>query len=227
MSAILFLHGALGCSSLFNTFIENMPSNHNYHAYDFPGHGEREIQHDFSIEYFANDLIEYIEKNELSKVDVFGYSMGGYVALYAAHLRPDLFNKIVTLATKFTWNEAIATKETSMLNPIKMEEKIPKFVDQLIKSHSKNNWKDIVNQTSKMLEQLGNKPPLTSDVLSSLQINVLLGVGDQDKMVSIDETLATFKLIPNASMYVLPGCNHPFEQVDTDILKYHLLKFIN
>ncbi|CAF3356859.1 unnamed protein product, partial [Rotaria sp. Silwood2] len=34
----------------------------------------------FSIELFADDVVTYLEKNNLENIDVFGYSMGGYVA---------------------------------------------------------------------------------------------------------------------------------------------------
>ena len=43
-------------------------------------------------------------------------------------------------------------------------------------------------------------------------------LGDRDKMVSLDETVAVYKSLPNAEMCVLPNTPHPLEQADTGLL---------
>ena len=53
--------------------------------------------------------------------------MGGYVALQLANKHPKYVQKIITLGTKFAWDKETAAKEVKMLNPEKIEEKIPAF----------------------------------------------------------------------------------------------------
>jgi pimeloyl-ACP methyl ester carboxylesterase len=51
--------------------------------------------------------------------------MGGYVALKTAVLHPGRIEAIVTLGTKFHWDPENASNEVRMLNPEKIEEKVP------------------------------------------------------------------------------------------------------
>ncbi|MBK7855574.1 MAG: hypothetical protein IPJ79_12335 [Bacteroidetes bacterium] len=61
--------------------------------------------------------------NNIGAANIFGYSMGGYVALWLARFKPHLVQFVFTLATKLNWNEETSAKENRMLNANKMEEK--------------------------------------------------------------------------------------------------------
>ncbi|MBK9228864.1 MAG: alpha/beta fold hydrolase [Ignavibacteria bacterium] len=58
-----------------------------------------------------------IEKTRISPCNIFGYSMGGYAALYAAKKYPGVIGKIFTLGTKFEWNEESSASEVKLLSP--------------------------------------------------------------------------------------------------------------
>ena len=47
----------------------------------------------------------------ITRADIFGYSMGGYVALHAARRHPERIGSIMTLGTKFAWDTPTAEKE--------------------------------------------------------------------------------------------------------------------
>jgi pimeloyl-ACP methyl ester carboxylesterase len=47
----------------------------------FQGHGSDTTNGDFSIERFANDTLDFLDQHQIDSVNIFGYSMGGYVAL--------------------------------------------------------------------------------------------------------------------------------------------------
>lgn len=217
MTTILFLHGALGSASMFAPLKQHLTTA-NIMTIDFPRHGNCATESKFSIQTFADFLIQYLDEHQPGKVDVFGFSMGGYVAIYAASLRPDLFGKIMTLATKFEWNEEIASNEIRMLNPEIMEQKIPAFVESLKQQHTQEDWKELVLNTSNMLKQLGQHPLLNAETLHAIQVPVQVGVGDKDMMVSIDETLRAFRSFTQGSFYLLPSTKHPFEMINLSLL---------
>src|SRR3982751_5901517 len=100
---LLLLHGAIGSSAQLIPLAKKLKSNFEVKLFDFAGHGGRELPQSFSIELFTNDLLKWMEENSPDKIDVFGYSMGGYVALYIARYHPEKINRIFTLATKFDW----------------------------------------------------------------------------------------------------------------------------
>jgi hypothetical protein len=46
-------------------------------------------------------------------------------------------------------------------------------------------------------------------------------------MVTLDETVAVYKQLPNAQLGVLPGTPHAFEQVNLSVLAQMITRFIN
>ena len=225
MSTILFLHGALGAASQFDSIIAKLRAHYHCVALDFPMHGNNEMKCEFSIQGFAEYLINYIEENKLNGVAVFGFSMGGYVALYAASKRPELFSGIMTLATKLKWNEDIANKAKSMMDTALMQQKVPHFVQQLIKRHLHIDWKILVNNTADLLVNIGNEPLLTDEIFTHLKMPIQLGIGDKDYGVSIEETAHAYRQLENGNMYILPNTKEPFEKVNEALLIMHIRHF--
>ena len=65
---------------------------------------------------------------------------------------------------------------------------------------------------------LGNKNALTLNDFTKIESNVLIGLGDKDNMVSLNETTAVYKQLKNGSMYMLPDTKHPIETVNMGLL---------
>ncbi len=226
MQHLLLLHGAIGSSEQLKKLASSLQPGFHVHLFDFPGHGGKELPAIFSIEAFAESAILYLQENNIEKVSVFGYSMGGYVAMYLAKHHPELIDHVITLATKFEWNESIAAKEIKMLQPEIIEKKLPAFAETLQKRHSPVDWKLVLHHTSQMLQQLGNKNILELEDYRSITTPAFVMIGDRDKMVSLDETVAVYNQLPSAQLAVLPATPHPIEQVDVSLIGYHIKKFI-
>jgi hypothetical protein len=48
----------------------------------------------------------------------------------------------------------------------------------------------------------------------NLQHKILIGIGDKDVMVTLEETIEVYRKLPNAALVVLPNTQHPIEKVD-------------
>jgi esterase/lipase len=218
MKPIILLHGAIGAKDQLSELSKKLSLlNFNVYSLNFSGHGNEDFKNNFSIEQFSIELKEFINKHKIEKPNIFGYSMGGYVALYLAFINPDLINTIITLGTKFEWTPEIAEKETKMLNPKTIIEKVPKFADALINRHGKN-WELLLSKTEAMMTALGNKNALSINNFSQIKNKVLVGIGDKDNMVSLEETINVYKQLSNGQMYMLPNTKHPIETVNYDLL---------
>jgi pimeloyl-ACP methyl ester carboxylesterase len=143
--------------------------------------------------------------------------MGGYVALNLALRQNHSIRKIVTLGTKFNWTKETVDKETETLKPELMLQKVPTFAKSLEKKHGEN-WKDLVLKTVEMMREIERKNFLNTDNYKKISVPVLIGLADKDKMVSLDETVAVFKGLPNSSMYMLPGTKHALETANVELL---------
>lgn len=211
------MHGAIGSSVQLEKLADRLKDNFRITLLNFSGHGGKEIPYEpFSIKLFADDVLYMLNKSGIDKPDVFGYSMGGYVALYIARHFPEKLNRIFTLATKFDWNPESSLKESKMLDPEKLLEKIPDFANELSKRHSPADWKKVLHKTAEMMIDMGKENNLTNlkkEDLALIKNEVRISVGDKDKMVSIEESLNAYRSLGNGSFYVIPDTPHPIEKV--------------
>jgi pimeloyl-ACP methyl ester carboxylesterase len=223
---LLLLHGAIGSKDQFTATTALLESQFEVHCINFSGHGGLPIPAEgYSMSLFANDVVSYLDENGIEKTDIFGYSMGGYVALFLAKHYPERVNKIFTLATKFHWTPEIAAKETRMLNPEKIEEKVPPFAQMLKKRHDEGNWKNVLNQTAEMMIGLGNNNPLTLEDYKSISHTILISLGDKDQMVTREETEAVSSALPNSDFHLFEDTEHPIEKVNSGILAERIVEF--
>ncbi len=223
---LLLRHGAIGSSQQLNPLASELQDNYTVHLLNFAGHGGDLSDSGFSINLFASQVAQYIQQNNLAPVPVFGYSMGGYVAAYLAVHHPKLISCICTLATKFLWDAVIAAKEVKMLDAGKISEKLPEFAATLQQRHAPNNWKIVLQKTSAMLIDMGTRNLLQTEDLRSIEIPVLLLLGDRDIMVTPQETMEVYQLLPNAQLAILPGTPHPIEQMDIAQLAFQINRFV-
>lgn len=214
MQHLLVLHGALGSADQFQSLANLLSPHYHIHLINFYGHGGTKETTHFSIEQFADQVYNYLLENNIDKANIAGYSMGGYVALYLAKQHPEKINKIFTLATKFLWTPEIAAREIKLLNPEKIAEKLPAFAQALEKRHAPNDWKAVLTKTAELMIALGNSPSLTADDFQKIELPVLIGIGDKDTMVSLEETIDAYRKLKNANLLVLPATPHPIEKVD-------------
>lgn len=226
MKNLLLLHGAIGSSIQLEQLAGELNKEFKVHLLNFTGHGGKEIpDKPFSIEMFAEDIIYLIERGRMNEVNIFGYSMGGYAALYAARHFPGRINKIFTLATKFEWNEETSLRESKFLNPEKISEKIPSFAEQLRQRHSEENWKLVLNKTAEMMINMGKNNPFTQKDLIEIDNEVLVSVGDRDNMVTIEETVNAYRNLKNGKLLILPDTPHPIEKISADRLLFEILNY--
>jgi len=218
MKNIILLHGAIGAKDQLEPLaIELKQNGYTVYTLSFSGHGQTPFQTHFGIEQFALELEQFIKENNLQQPTVFGYSMGGYVALYLAHQQPTLLGNIITLGTKFEWNPEISAKETKMLDSKTILEKVPKFAEALQKRHGKD-WELLLQKTAEMMLSLGNKNALSLNDFTAIENKVIIGLADKDTMVSLEETTLVYKQLKNGAMYMLPNTKHPIETVNVGLL---------
>lgn len=229
MKKILVLHGALGSNHQTRALCTILNGHFDVEAFEFRGHGGasgNDLQ--FDLDILADDLLEYIERDQLRGIDVFGYSMGGYVAAIAARKSPGSLGKIITLGTKWNWDPESTDKEVANLNADVIEEKVPNFAKYLMMQHGTENWRTLLNATADMMIGLGTKgKALTAQDLNALDNDFLILRGELDKMVSTSESQWAAESLPKATYREVPAQPHPLEKVDASKLLPIVSSFLN
>lgn len=218
MNTIILLHGAIGAIDQLEPLAKELiQKGFRVFSFNFSGHGKMPFQSKFGIAQFALELETFISNQKLIVPTVFGYSMGGYVALYLAKQQPELLGNIITLGTKFEWTPAIAQKEIKMLDSKTIIEKVPKFAEALKVRHG-NEWDVLLYKTAELMLDLGNANTLSLEKFSLLKNQISIGIADKDNMVSLEETTTVYKQLKNGAMYMLPNTKHPIETVNISLL---------
>lgn len=213
---IIFLHAALGTSADLAPLMKLM-SDKGFRVltFDFGGHGKNSGQPtDFRIDYFANELESFIRTNKLTAPAVMGHSLGGYVALYhKANFEDSPITHIFTYGTKFNWSESAVAKELPMLVPEHIEEKFPNFRDVLFEKHGER-WKHLLRSTAHMMRNLEKLDGLSPEDLATIEIPVYLMLGDQDRMVTVEETQFAHRDLHHSEVKTITHSKHDLDKAN-------------
>jgi pimeloyl-ACP methyl ester carboxylesterase len=228
--ALILLHGALGSADTMMAIETELARDFDVYMPDLPGHGARSAEQSFtSVESLVSFLNSYIEEWALVKPVVFGYSLGGYVALLHALEFPGKVQVVITFATKFHWNPEEAGKQEKMLNPAVIEIKVPAFAQLLKERHGNDHWPLVLIRTVQIMHNLGMSSLLTPDTVRDVSIPVYIAVGSDDQMVTQEESRVIAEAIPLGHFQIIDGLPHPIEKIPgvaiADLIRdcYHAL----
>ena len=203
---LIFLHGNNGSIEDFYQQIPFFAKHYRVIVLDTRGQGRSTdlTKTPYTYEVFSNDLFQIIQKLNLKKVNLVGWSDGGNTALIFNAQHPELINKIVTIG--------------AVLNPNGVK-------DELIE-----NFKNLANKPSentnlRLIELMLNEPNITKSELNEIQNPVLVIAGEKDE-VKEEHTKEIQQNIKNAELLIIPNSTHyvPFEQ--PKVLNEAILKFL-
>jgi pimeloyl-ACP methyl ester carboxylesterase len=225
MSApILLLHGALGARDTLRP-IERaltplLTAGTPVHVHEFAGHGatpdpDAAPDAPYDVARLAAGVLDAMDRDGLDRATLFGYSLGGYVALLLAAQHPARVRAVTTLATKLAWTPEGAVRETSRLDAAAIRAKVPRFAEALAARHADaGGWETVLARTAAMMHAIAARPPVTPEVLAAVACPTRLCVGDRDATVTLDECAAAMRALPRGELAVLPATGHPLEHAD-------------
>lgn len=223
---ILLLHGALGSATQLEPLKQHLEKHHTVHTLNFSGHGGLPMPDaPFGAPLFIRDVLVYLQEKGIPKVDIMGYSMGGYVALSLARKHPEKVKRIFTLGTKFDWTPASAAREIELLDPNAMLAKVPQFAEALQQRHAPNDWKEMLSKTAEMMTALGSGSALTPTDFKSITQQVMITRGSRDKTVSEEVSRTVAETIPHGAFHAFEGFKHPIEMIEVSTLVQEVMAF--
>ncbi|MEP6764961.1 MAG: alpha/beta fold hydrolase [Gemmatimonadaceae bacterium] len=232
---IFVVHGALGSAAQMQPVADALMEVGSVHAVELPGHGNTPLGNaPFAMGTFTDALAAAVElraserRNDAlrmhARIDsvapiVFGYSMGGYIALALEAKHPCTFGGIVTLGTKFLWTPEYAATESVRWDADTIAMKVPKFAGELEERHAAaGGWHSVLANMANMMRELGDSPVLTRSVLASVRVPVCVVSGDHDSTVSYEETREVATWMPHATPLKVLDTPHPIERVQTALI---------
>src|SRR5690554_3606123 len=182
MKKLVLIHGALGDYTEFDKIVPLLEKEYEIEVFQIPHHGNyQDSKVKFEMNALVDDFLKFLNKNGPSYV--YGFSLGGYLALAAAQKVESNFKGIVTQGTKFNWSKEAAEKETSTLNVAFLSTKAEGFYNYLDELH-KAYLPKLLGKTAEFMTLLGKNPRISKESVEKLTIPVRLTRGGKDKMVS-------------------------------------------
>lgn len=223
---LLLLHGALGSIETLSPLAERLKANRLIFSLNFSGHGGTPFEGPFTVPRFTDEVMDMLDRVQVDQVDVFGYSLGGYVALHLALQHPTRVRKVYTLATQFDWTPESAAREVQQLDPQQIEAKVPHFAEQLRQRHHPQSWRQNLRYSADLMRRLGAGEALNGEHFQRISQPVVIARGEQDGMLEAEESQRIAELLPQGRFHSLPDCPHPLEQVPIEPLATDLEAFL-
>jgi pimeloyl-ACP methyl ester carboxylesterase len=230
---LIVIHGAYMTIDAMGALIPRLAEARQVIAVELQGHGRTGDIADrpLSYEALADDIDALMAHLNIETADVFGYSMGGGVALQVALRHPERVNKLILVSSTYNsegwFPEMLAfadhiTPELFIGTPGEIEY-------QRVAPHPEN-FPSLVTKLTALTKAVQDVAP---DAIRAMQAPTLIIVGDADN-VRLEHALDLYKLrgggvpgdivgAPVSQLAIIPGTTHTSipDRVDT------LVVFIN
>lgn len=229
---LLFAHGLLWGTHLYDKQVEHFKSSYRCIAFDFRGQGKSEVtKSGYDMDSLAEDAIALLEALEISKCHLVGLSMGGYVAQRVALKRPDLLHSLILLDTgaeaenpekKADYKKMLRAIHWLGMKRISKKVMPIMFGETFLNDKSrkqeyktwlehlrKNNKKGAMRATAGVIERDG-----VLSRLPDINLPTLIVVGDEDKPTPYEEAQKMHFAIKGSKLAVIKQAGHstPVEQ---------------
>lgn len=135
---VTIFHGFTGSRKSFNHIAKRLSEFFTVLTIDLPGHGHTVLNEAFSMEGFSKDFNHLLEKENIEKTHLIGYSMGGRTALSFLQYYPEKVSKLI-LESASPGLKTVEERQERIASDYILGEKI---VNQGIESFV-NSWENI------------------------------------------------------------------------------------
>jgi len=234
---LLLLHGGLFNIDLqFGELLPSLSASRQVIAADFQGHGRtNDIDRPLTSADLASDVVGLLQHLGVEQADVFGFSVGGGVALHLAIRHPQLVRKLIVSSVSFhpdgdrsENSDAVDAMTVDMIAGTPMEQ------EYRAKSPHPDRLQDLLDK----LGTFDQGFPGWSDAdIQGITAPTLITVGDCDA-VHLDHAVRFLQLrggdvngdfvgVPPSQLAVFPGTTHFFGLARTALVLDVVLTFLN
>lgn len=244
---IILLHGFLSSSFSFRRLIPFLKKEYNIISIDLPpfGHSGKSRRYKYSYKNLAMTVIKIVETLHLDKITLLGHSMGGQIALFIAHLRPDLIERVVLLCSSGYLKKSKPLliigsflplfhsyvkrwlERSGLENNLRLVVYDQSIIDQEMEDGYLAPFlnEDIFPALTKMIRD--REGDLTADILNKISVPCLLIWGEQDKVVPLQIGTQLHKDLKNSKLLVLKETGHLIPEERPEEIFNYMKEFIS
>jgi len=202
---LLLLHGAFLTIGAWGKIVPELARSRQVIAVELQGHGHTaDADRPLTFPQMAEDVAALLREINVERTDVYGYSMGGTVALALAARHPGLVRRLIvhgSIYNKEGW-EPEAYKQFGALPPDFAPRPLKDPYDSV--APDPKRWPVLVAKVKELESSFAGLPD--SD-LKAITAETLVVMGDREGLRP-EQAVAMYRLIPKAQLAILPGADH-------------------
>ena len=214
---LVLLHGAYMTIDAMGEVVPELAETRQVIAVELQGHGRTaDVDRPLSYEQMADDTAALLRHLGIEQADVFGYSMGGGVALQVAIRHPEVVRKLVVASASYT-SDGMHPELLEMIPTLTPEVFAGSPIEEAY-LRTAPNPDDFPTLVAK-LKQLDMEPfAWPPEDIRGIAAPTLLIIGDSDA-IRLEHAVELFRLLgggvmgdlaglPKSQLAVLPGTTH-------------------
>jgi pimeloyl-ACP methyl ester carboxylesterase len=223
---LVLLHGAFGLAGGWAPILPALTENHQVIAVELQGHGHTsDREGPLSFEQMADDAAGLLQQLSIQQADLFGYSLGGTVALAVAIGHPGRVRKLAILG-------ACAGSPKAVYEPGGYEQiqSLPAdFAPPMLKdpydlaAPDPAHWPVLVSKIKNLTRDFKG---FSAAELQSIKAETLIMMGDHDG-VRPEHAVEMYRQISGSQLAIFPGGDHLMLLTSPDRVLGTLLPFLN
>jgi pimeloyl-ACP methyl ester carboxylesterase len=239
---VMFVHAFPMTADMWHNQVNYFKKDYHVVTFDIRGFGKSvdSFNYIYTMEDFANDVLNIIEHLKLKDVNICGLSMGGYIVQRAVIKSPEKFSSMILADTK-----AEKEDDKGLLSRCKFIDKLKRegignFADEFMKRLMyKSNYEnqELYNYIKSAIDKQNVKSLIgasiamstrtnTIDYFENISVPVLLMVGDNDKFTPLANSEKMKKHLKNSELKIIRNSGHLSPLENPEEFNFNLEKFL-
>lgn len=240
---VIFLHGYPFDKSMWKAQLEFLKPTNRAIACDIRGFGKStDEESTLSMDLFADDLIQFMDKLKIEKAIICGLSMGGFITLNANHRYPNRFKALILCDTQcIADTPEVKEKRYKTIEDINangVNEFNEGFLESVFCPNSLNTKKALVEDLRKVvffnsphtitagLTALAERTD-TCASLGAIQIPTMIICGREDTVTPLIQSEYMYATIKDSILHVIENAGHVSNLEQPEIFNKKLSQFLH
>ena len=160
-----------------------------------------------ALDDLVADLAAFVDGLGFEAFDLVGFSMGGATALAYAMEHPARLRSLVLVGTA-TEREPRTSVIRHLADVGRIERQDPAWAAALARRHDPLQGEGAWRRLMSAIALVAAQEPPTPARLRRVDVHALVVVGDRDPVVPVPQAMALARQLPDARLFVVPGCGH-------------------
>ncbi len=233
--AIILLHGFPFDKTMWDAQVKLFSSSYRMLPVDIRGFGQfTDEESTFSIELFADDLLQMMDSMDIKKAILCGLSMGGFIALKAMEQFPDRFEALIlcdtqciadTKEVREKRNEAIKDIEANGADAFKKAFLKKVFHKDILEDVRRVVFANSDHVITRGLTALAERSE-TCSTLADITIPTLIICGREDEVTPLAQSEAMHAAIKGSVLRVIDEAGHLSNLEQPEEFNRHMMEFL-